>query len=156
MSNKSKILTGLIILSVAIVASGFYFWKYDDCQVDLAKNNMNEIDKFNAFVEESDACNIGALSAEQRKKHSESTVRLFSTVKNLQEETNGYAFQLPSDSTTFQEVSEWIDLERKCCPFMDFSLTIGDEKKPLTLRISGAGQVKEFLKNSPLIQLAEK
>ncbi len=117
---------------------------------------MNEIEKFNRFTEESDTCNITALTAEQRKKHSESTVRLFSVVTNLQEETNGYSFQLPSDSATFQEVSEWIDLERKCCPFMDFSLTIGDEKKPLTLRINGEGQVKEFLKNSPLIELSRK
>jgi hypothetical protein len=117
---------------------------------------MNEIEKFNAFVEESEACNISALSAEQRKKHSESTVRLFSAVKNLQEESNGYIFQLPSDSATLQEVSEWIDLERKCCPFMNFSLTIGDEKKPMTLRINGDENTKEFLKSSPLIQLAEK
>jgi hypothetical protein len=83
-------------------------------------------------------------------------VKLFSLVKKIDEESNGYAFQMPSDSGTFRELSEWVDLERKCCPFMDFSLTIGDETKPLTLRINGEGKVKEFLKNSPLVELSQK
>jgi hypothetical protein len=139
-----------------ITVSVFYLWNNDSCDLEPAKNNMNEIEKFNAFVEESEACIISALSAEQRKKHSASTVKLFSEVTKLEEESNGYSFQLPADSATLQEVSEWIDLERKCCPFMNFSLTVGDEKKPMTLRINGDENTKEFLKNSPLIQLAEK
>lgn len=118
------------------------------------KVEMNEIEKIKRFTEESEACNITALSAEQRKQHSESTIRLFSAVTKLEEEPDGYVFQMPSDSATFLEVSGWVDLDRKCCPFMDFSLTVGDETKPLTLGINGGGQVKEFLKNSPLVELS--
>lgn len=43
------------------------------------------------------------------------------------------------------ELSEVIELERKCCPFLRFVLTVEPAGGPLRLELSGAAGTKEFL-----------
>jgi hypothetical protein len=92
------------------------------------------------------ACNLTALNAEQRKRHTALSKELRTNVKDIKELPDGYALQLPSDEATVQATAEWIVLERRCCPFLKFGMEVGREGGPLVLRLTGREGVKRFLK----------
>jgi hypothetical protein len=93
------------------------------------------------------ACNMKAMSPAQRKRHSEVLSPALQSAKlNVNELTDGYAFQFPSDARTYQTVAEWVGNERLCCPFFDFDIRVRDESAPMTLRITGPDGVKQFIK----------
>ena len=93
------------------------------------------------------ACNMKALTPEQRKRHSEVlSPALRSSKLKTSELSDGYEFQFPSDAKTYQIVAEWVGNERLCCPFFDFDIRIGDDSAPMKLRISGPDGVKQFIK----------
>jgi hypothetical protein len=93
------------------------------------------------------ACNMKALTPEQRKRHSDVlSPALRSSKLKTDELSDGYEFQFPSDAKTYQMVAEWVGNERLCCPFFDFVIRIGDSSAPMKLRISGPDGVKQFIK----------
>ena len=93
------------------------------------------------------ACNMKALSSAQRKRHTEVLSPALQSAKvNVNELTDGYAFQFASDAKTYQTVAEWVANERLCCPFFNFDIRVGDESAPMTLSITGPDGVKQFIK----------
>ncbi len=57
---------------------------------------------------------------------------------------DGYDYLLDSAKITLPEVSEWITMERQCCPFLIFQLEGADEALRLTMR--GPDGVKAVLR----------
>jgi hypothetical protein len=105
-------------------------------------SQTNETKKATVF-----ACNMKALTPEQRKRHSEVlSPALRSSKLKTSELSDGYEFQFPSDAKTYQMVAEWVGNERLCCPFFDFDIRISDDSAPMKLRISGPDGVKQFIK----------
>ncbi len=92
------------------------------------------------------ACNLTALNKEQRKRHQTLTAELRGLVQEIRELPDGYALRLPADEATIQKAAEWITLERRCCPFLAFTLEVGRESGPLSLSLTGREGVKPFLK----------
>jgi hypothetical protein len=93
------------------------------------------------------ACNMKAMSPEERKRQSEVlSPGLRASKLSSKELADGYEFQFPSDAKTFQMVAEWIGNERLCCPFFDFDLRVGDASAPMSLKISGPEGVKQFIR----------
>lgn len=89
------------------------------------------------------ACNLNALTAAERKEHgalSKRVVQAFSTPEGT---SNGWAFSLPVEM--LGDVTKWIDGERKCCPFLRFTLVVEPGAKTARLTLSGREGVKEFL-----------
>jgi hypothetical protein len=92
-------------------------------------------------------CNRLALTPEVRKRHFEELgPKLRSLRKSVRELKNGYEFEFPGDTTTYQLLTEWAIQERLCCPFFDISLRLEPEDGPLWLRLSGRQGTKEFIK----------
>ena len=58
---------------------------------------------------------------------------------------NGYAFPLAATPEQFVAVAEWITLERKCCPFLEFDLKWAPQTNTPELRLTGGPGVKEFI-----------
>ena len=58
---------------------------------------------------------------------------------------NGYIFLFPSDDASFAALNEFIVLERRCCPFLDFQVTIPRGEAILSLELSGDAGAKEFI-----------
>jgi hypothetical protein len=82
-----------------------------------------------------------------KKRHTEVLSPVLRSAKlSVNELTDGYAFQFPSDAKTYQTVAEWVGNERLCCPFFDFDIRVGDESAPMSLRITGPDGVKQFIK----------
>jgi hypothetical protein len=91
------------------------------------------------------ACNLGALSAAERKHHTELSAKLLGAVVNRKPTADGYAFRLDRTRISLSEVGEWIAMEQKCCPFFDFRLELGRENGPLTLSLGGREGVRKFI-----------
>jgi len=90
------------------------------------------------------ACNLRALTAEQRKEHAALASELFASVQEQKELPDGYAFRLPA--ARWLDAARWAELERRCCPFFAFQLTAAPDNAPLWLRLTGRQGVKEFMK----------
>jgi hypothetical protein len=88
------------------------------------------------------ACNLKALTAQERALHKERSQRLFAAAK-IKPIDAGYAVRLPADLWT--EAAAWVELERKCCPFLRFQLESAAEGAGVVLRLTGRTGVKEFL-----------
>lgn len=108
-----------------------------------------------ALADEPLACDVNALSAPQRERHRALGDRLHSAVVGRVELANGYTLfldlgRLPVDSAgpsfCVVEVAEWVDLEARCCPFLDFGIDVSERGRSVRLRLTGGKGVKAFLK----------
>lgn len=89
-------------------------------------------------------CDRAALSPEQRRKHFDVLgPALVAKRMDVRELPNGYEFRFPT--TTFQELTEWIDGERACCPFFDFDVRVAAEHAGLWMRLTGRPGTKQFI-----------
>ncbi|MEW6734223.1 MAG: hypothetical protein AB1489_23050 [Acidobacteriota bacterium] len=100
------------------------------------------------------ACNLTALNKEQRERRLQLAKQLQSSVKELRELPDGYAFRLPAEPTICLQAAEFITLESRCCPFLTLTIELEREGGPLWLRLTGQQGVKEFLRAE--LGIAEK
>ena len=89
------------------------------------------------------ACNMNALTKEQRTRHEAVTKRLLqhATRKDLAE---GYLFTIDRAYVSVAELAEWVADESRCCPAVDFHVEL-PAFGPLTLRMDGGADVKQFI-----------
>ena len=91
------------------------------------------------------ACDTSAIGPDRRARKDELNEILRSSRKGVRELPDGFEFEFPSDTQTFQAVAEWTSMERLCCPFFDFDLRLEREGGPLRLRLTGREGVKQFI-----------
>lgn len=99
------------------------------------------------------ACNMKALSAAERARHSELTKALLAAAQDTTELQNGYAFRFPA--ATLVTAAEWVALEHRCCPFFTFQLDQARDEGPVTMRITGSEGVKAFIREELGLQAGE-
>jgi hypothetical protein len=89
------------------------------------------------------ACNMNALTKEQRARHEAVTRRLLqhATRKDL---ADGYVFTIDRAHISVAELAEWVADESRCCPAVDFHVQL-PAFGALTLRLDGGADVKEFI-----------
>jgi hypothetical protein len=90
------------------------------------------------------ACDLFALTATQRQRHAALIEQLSRAIQSVQELPDGYAVGYSLDGATWSAVTEWIDLERRCCPFLSFTLQL-KPGEPLWLQVTGPEGIKAFL-----------
>ncbi len=100
----------------------------------------------NAQTQSPLACDLTAISADERAEHVLTAKQLFQETTALRELENGYALRLPNDSGMVLGVARFIDHERECCPFFHFTLEIEAEGGPLWVHLAGREGVKDFLR----------
>lgn len=92
------------------------------------------------------ACDRLALTAEQRHRHFEEVgPELRAKRKSVRALADGYEFEFPGDSDTFQLAAEWARVEHICCPFFEISLRLEPEGGALLVRVTGREGVKQFM-----------
>jgi hypothetical protein len=90
------------------------------------------------------ACRANALDKAQRQRQQVllATVRRSALVKD--DLPDGIALSFPPDAALFVQLAEWISLERRCCPFLEFGLEWkGDDS--VRVRLTGQPGAKEFI-----------
>lgn len=61
--------------------------------------------------------------------------------------SDGFVYRFPLAGSTLQTLAEIIDLERKCCPFLNFRLILEAGQDFFSLELTGAEDTKEVLKS---------
>jgi len=90
------------------------------------------------------ACNLGALTKDERATHGRLAEALLAAVAERRELANGYGFRLPA--AELETASRWVALESRCCPFFSFELRLAAQGGPLWLHITGPEGVKPFMR----------
>jgi len=81
-------------------------------------------------------CVPGAIAQEELAAHFALARRLFSEAANARAVlTNGYEFQFAPDA--IPAIAQFVMNERKCCPFMQFDISIAPDAGPVSLRMTG-------------------
>ena len=98
------------------------------------------------------ACNLNALTAEQRKELHRFGEQLVNAVIGSREMADGYGFQVDSARLSAVQLAECIELWRKCCPFYEFQIDLRGEDGALWLSLRGRKGVKEYFPvDAPLL-----
>lgn len=93
------------------------------------------------------ACVPNAVPPDQQEYWVKEIVpKLYKAVQEIQELPNGWAWRLPSTSEILLLVAEDLNMERLCCPFVNYTLEIEPNQGPFWLRMTGSEGVKEFLR----------
>jgi hypothetical protein len=91
------------------------------------------------------ACDLSVMGAAQRKRHRAVIERWRQKIQETVELTDGYAFRFEPDDALFLTLSEFITLERRCCPFLGFALALDPAGGPMWLRLTGRAGAKELI-----------
>ena len=59
-----------------------------------------------------------------RPRYNDLTKRLRLAIRNRSEIRNGYIFKRDGEALSFPQIADWISMERLCCPFLNFQLSM--------------------------------
>ena len=88
------------------------------------------------------ACTL--TSAELQERRITVLANLRQSVVEFKELPDGYAYSLSSDAS-LQDLAAMIELERQCCPFLRFTLTVEPAGGGVWLELTGPPGTREFL-----------
>ena len=120
------------------------FTAIGECLLDGCEQNINA--KAKQQEDPPFACNLAALTKEQRQRHIELSKQMRESVQEVRELPDGYALRFASDSKTILSLAEFVSYERLCCPFFKFTMEIECSDQPVWLQMTGREGIKEFLK----------
>lgn len=93
------------------------------------------------------ACVLDAIPAAERPAHVKLLARLFGAAVreqcDLPGTADGYAYRFEAE--TFDDVARFITNERRCCPFLRFTVELSPDGGPLWVRLTGPAGTREFL-----------
>jgi hypothetical protein len=89
-------------------------------------------------------CVPGAISSELRPARFARVKRLFADAALAREAVaDGYEFAF--QTSELEEVARFVALERKCCPFLSFTIEVKERDDRLRLRIHGPPGSREVI-----------
>ena len=83
--------------------------------------------------------------AEFREREQAILRKLMQNALERKELADGFNFRFSFGEDLFREIIEMIILERKCCPFLDFKITLEAGDGDIGIEITGAEGAKEFI-----------
>jgi hypothetical protein len=89
------------------------------------------------------ACSLTDSELQERRRGVLQNAR--NAVVEVRELENGYAYRFPSDENRLTELAALVSLERQCCPFLSFAITVESGDGPIWLEMTGPEKTKEFL-----------
>ena len=89
-------------------------------------------------------CRLDVFDATETRRYATLRTAMKTAAGEVRELADGYAVRLASDPALFQQVAEWITLERRCCPFLTLGLEWSDGDA-VWLRLTGRPGVKTYL-----------
>jgi hypothetical protein len=92
------------------------------------------------------SCRLNALTPAERDRSRRLRTEFIEHITEVKGMADGFDLTYDGDPKTFATVAEWITLERRCCPFLNFTLSWsrGEGTHP-TLSLTGPKGTKEFL-----------
>ena len=93
------------------------------------------------------ACYLAVMDRTQRESHRVLLRHWTRTSQAMEELPNGYTFRFEPDDALWLILAEFITLERRCCPFLELSLTLEHDNGPMRLSLTGGDGVRQFLRS---------
>ncbi|WP_373230658.1 hypothetical protein [Cohnella sp.] len=93
------------------------------------------------------ACCHTVFTKEQRVEYKNTWYELEKRKLGVTEIENGYEYLFFGDSDTLRLLNDWVSLERKCCPFLNFTVSASHEETPILFQLTGNEEAKAFLRN---------
>ncbi len=93
-------------------------------------------------------CDLTVFSAEKRKELAANVPDLFQAAQDVAELSDGYAFQFPNEPGLFSALADFVEHERQCCPFFRFNIDVTPHGGPITLSMTGAEGVKDYMEST--------
>ena len=90
------------------------------------------------------ACSLTAAELQERRENVLSN--LAASLIDSQELPDGFRFRFSIDDSVLQNLITVINLERKCCPFLDFKLSLEAGKDFASLDLTGRQGAKKAIK----------
>lgn len=87
------------------------------------------------------ACDLTAISIADRPRYNQLVQRLRAAIRCRVEQADGYVFELDSTVLSLAELTEWVGMERLCCPFLFFQISASGD----SLRLTGPPGVKPII-----------
>ena len=91
------------------------------------------------------ACNLKALTADQRQQLEHTGKRVIAAITASRELKEGYAFRVDPNKASLLDVAQWLDLWRRCCPFYEFRIDLHAPDATVWLSVTGRPGVKQFI-----------
>jgi hypothetical protein len=89
------------------------------------------------------ACNVAAI--DNRSRYDMLSNLLRAAISGRAELPDGFAFSLNGGTIGLAELGEWISLERQCCPFLNFELSVSGTDSIWWLTLTGPDGSKALL-----------
>ena len=90
-------------------------------------------------------CDLTAIPAAARDAHMTNAAQLLQASEAVQALPDGYAFRLPNQAGMWLAAAQFIENERRCCPFFRFALEVEPDHGAIWLRMTGADGVKQLV-----------
>jgi hypothetical protein len=91
------------------------------------------------------ACNLKALTPQQRKQLEQIGEHVTSAMTTSRDLNDGYAFRIDPTKASLMDVTRWLDLGRRCCPFYEFRIDFHAADATIRLSVEGRPVVKEYI-----------
>lgn len=91
------------------------------------------------------ACNMDVFTAEERQAHQALFERLSAAMLSRELLPDGIRFGIRPGAETLHMLAEFIDGERRCCPFFTFSVRLEPDSAALWLDLTGPDGMREFI-----------
>lgn len=91
------------------------------------------------------ACNLNAIPDAERARYRALVDAIQSATVRRDGLGNGYRIELDALGVSLADVTEWICLERLCCPFLRIDLASSGHRQNWTLTLTGGEGVKEII-----------
>ena len=92
------------------------------------------------------ACNPNAFTPLERQRYDTLREQVRAAAGQVDELEHGFALRFTVEPAVLSAVAEWVALERRCCPFLDFTLEIPAERAFALLTITGPQGTKDVLR----------
>ena len=92
------------------------------------------------------ACNPNAFTTLERQRYDTLREHVHRATGQVDELANGFALRFAAEPAVLSDVAEWLALERRCCPFLDFTLQVPAGGSFALLTITGPDGTKDVLR----------
>jgi len=94
------------------------------------------------------ACNTKAISAAERPRYNDLVGKLRRSIRYRRELPDGYTFRLNEQSIGLTDLTEWIRMERVCCPFLVFQIEVSGSNQNVQLTLRGPSGTKAIIESA--------
>ena len=86
------------------------------------------------------------LTPEQMRHRRKTLIASLQGIEVSTEElAEGYAFIFGAKSEALMQIAQIVDMERECCPFLNFKILVGAGGAPMRLEITGPKEAKQVI-----------